>query len=290
MTTDLCLSQIRSDLNADKEVREYLFSLHWSTGCIEQFLKEARGCPKRFFLIDDSGSMMTKDTHHLTKMQGVWSTEKTTRWVELVETVHFHAKLAHISQWPTEFRFLNNHDPILVGESNDSGYHYRILEDALTTQPIHLTPLCRHMKEIIQEVEKMAPELKATGRKVKIIIATDGEASDGDLAETMKPLEHLPVWIVLRLCSESKATVEYWADIDARLEVNIDVVQNPIAEAKEVHSCNPWLNYSEQLHRLRESGITFREADFLDEKTLSLSQIHSFCSLMWSLYDIPSCC
>lgn len=30
-----------------------------------------------------------------------------TRWMELVQSLSFHAELAHIAQSPTEFRFLN---------------------------------------------------------------------------------------------------------------------------------------------------------------------------------------
>ena len=264
----------------DRRLRQHLNALHWSTGFIEQLLKEMKLCPKRYFLIDDSGSMFTNDAHQLIKVNGHWIVENTSRWMELIGTVKFHAKLAQIARWETEFRFLNNHDPIVIGDSYDSGNRYNMLENALKTLPAHQTPLCRHMRDIIREIEGMAPVLKAAGQKVKIIIATDGEASDGDLADTMKPLEHLPVWIVLRLCSESEKTAKYWADIDAKLELNMDVVQNPVTEAKEVYAYNPWLNYSEQMHRLRESGVTFREADFLDEKAFTIDQIHTFCKLM----------
>ena len=34
-----------------------------------------------------------------------------------------------------------------------------------------------------------------------LIIATDGESSDGSLAAAMKPLEQLPVSVVVRLCT-----------------------------------------------------------------------------------------
>ena len=283
MSKDAMMSM--SDINPEiqynaRKLCQYLSTLKWSTGFIEQFIKERRLCPKRYFLIDDSGSMATKDSHQLTLVNGQWTVETTTRWNELIDAVRFHAKLAQVATWNTEFRFLNNHDPIVVGTSLDSRNPYSIQENALKIPPTAMTPLCRHMREIIREIEGMAPALRASGQKVKIIIATDGESSDGDLAEAMKPLEQLPVWIVLRLCSEVKKTTEYWADIDAKLEVNIDVIQNPVCEAKEVNRYNSWLNYSEQFHRLRESGITCREADFIDEKRLSIGEIHAFCKLV----------
>ena len=34
-----------------------------------------------------------------------------------------------------------------------------------------------------------------------MIIATDGEASDGEVAKALKPLDRLPVLLILRLCT-----------------------------------------------------------------------------------------
>lgn len=69
------------------------------------------------------------------------------------------------------------------------------------------TPLCRHIREVIQEIKLIEPTLRANGQKACIIIATDGESSDGNIAEAMKPLEQLPVWVVIRLCtSDDKVT------------------------------------------------------------------------------------
>jgi hypothetical protein len=47
------------------------------------------------------------------------------------------------------------------------------------------------MKSIIA----IAPQLKAAGKKASLIICTDGEASDGDIALAMRPLHNLPVWV-----------------------------------------------------------------------------------------------
>jgi len=58
------------------------------------------------------------------------------------------------------------------------------------------------------------------------VIATDGESTDGNLADAMKPLEELPVWVVIRLCTDEDSVVEYWNNIDSQLELDMDVLDD----------------------------------------------------------------
>ena len=179
----------------------------------------------------------------------------------------------------TEFRLLNNGIPITIGGPNSNDGYERLLQ-LLNDSPNGDTPLCRHVNDVVSKITPLAPSLRATGKKVKVIIATDGEASDGNLADAMRPLKNLPVWIVVRLCTSVSSINNYWAEIDAELELNMDVIQNHRSEAKEIRGFNPWLNYTEPLHRLREGAVTFREADLLDETKLTTEQIHRFCIFM----------
>ena len=39
---------------------------------------------------------------------------------------------------------------------------------------------------------------------------SDGAATDGDVSEAMKPLQNLPVWVVVRLCTDDDSVVQYW--------------------------------------------------------------------------------
>jgi hypothetical protein len=76
-----------------------------------------------------------------------------------------------------------------------------------------------HIRDVINSplLAGMMDFLTVTRRKVVLIIATDGESSDGDLAVAMAPLAHLPVHVVVRLCTNDSKVVSYWDAIDKRL-------------------------------------------------------------------------
>jgi hypothetical protein len=151
------------------------------------------------------------------------------------------------------------------------------------------TPLCRHIREVTEKVKAMEADLRATGNKVAIIIMTDGEASDGDLAAAMKPLQQLPVWVVVRLCTDDEKVVNYWNSIDEHLEIDMDVLDDMLGESEEVYSANPWLTYTEPFHRMREFGVHMKELDLIDEQLLSPDQVRMVCSVIFDVFpsEIP---
>ena len=142
------------------------------------------------------------------------------------------------------------------------------------------TPLCYHVNEVARQIAAIAPDLRAAGKKAALIICTDGEASDGDITVALRPLHDLPVWVVIRLCTDEDPIVRYWANVDGQLELNMDVLDDPIGEAKEIQKVNNWLNYGLPLHRLREFGITAKEMDALDEAKLTTEQMRAFCGFL----------
>ena len=66
---------------------------------------------------------------------------------------------------------------------------------------------------MVRAIEALAPALRAQGKKAAVIIATDGESSDGDITDALRPLHSLPVWVVLRLCTNDTKVVDYWNNI-----------------------------------------------------------------------------
>ena len=50
----------------------------------------------------------------------------------------------------------------------------------------------------------------------------------------LKQFEQLPVWVVVRLCTDIESMVQYWNQIDADVEVDMDVLDDVTGEAAEI--------------------------------------------------------
>ena len=192
----------------------------------------------------------------------------------------FQAGLAKAANALTEFRLLNNSAPIVVGNPDDNASYLQICQVMNTSSPSGGTPLCRHINEIAAQVRAMESQLRSNGHKAAIIICTDGESSDGDVAAALRPLHSLPVWVVIRLCTDEESVAHYWNQVDDQLELDVEILDDLVSEAKEVHEKNPWFTYGEPLHLLRQFGINIKELDMLDEKALTADQIRDVCAIM----------
>jgi len=110
--------------------------------------------------------------------------------------MRFHVGLAHAANAASEFRLLNGAPPCLVGcGQSDDGYHEIVA--ALRHPPRGGTPLCRHIRDIVGQIKAMESEIRARNQVVAVVIATDGRSSDGDIVEELRPMEKLPVQIVV---------------------------------------------------------------------------------------------
>jgi hypothetical protein len=255
----------------------------------------------RIWIIDNSGSMQKPDGHRIipNKNREVVKMVPCSRWEEIVECVDYHIELAGLIEAPTRFRLLNNPganvgpQQFSVAEDPD-----RIMDDAheassiiRRARPGGCTPLTSHILEIHKEVFQMAPELRRLGKKVVMVIATDGLPTDErgyggpqhnqEFVEALRLLEGLPIWVVVRLCTDDDEVVQFYNDLDGQLELSLEVLDDFVGEAKEVTGENPWLNYALPLHRLREMGYHDRVFDMLDERPLTKTEIRDFCSLLF---------
>lgn len=284
----------------EAKLRGFLTSKFWPVGVQNIFTRNVRKVPLRIFICDDSGSMVTSDGKRL---HGEGPTTKAltcTRWAELSESLRFHLKLAQEGMLPSEFRLLNGAAPVLVGVSSSIDSEAQSLSQgtvsnltrllaAFEESPSGQTPLCWHIRDVIKHIEPIASKLRLAGQKIAIIIATDGEPTDGDLVETLRPLQQLPVWLIIRLCTDDERIVAFWNNVDTQLELDMDVIDDLFRESEGISAVNSWLTYSEPLHRLREFGITVKEFDLLDESTLTGDQIRSVAAMLLdkSLEEIP---
>jgi hypothetical protein len=121
---------------------------------------------------------------------------------------------------------LNVYDPVLVGTGADQGHGLQILMERFKSRPVEDTPLCAQMTQIINEIEEFSPLLVQHQQRATIIIATDGEPSDGDLGEVLSRLEGHPVSVVVRVCTNATGVLKYWNGLDRALRLSLDVVDD----------------------------------------------------------------
>jgi len=158
-------------------------------------------------------------------------------------------------------------------------------------RPSGFTPLRDRILEIHREVSTLSESLKSNGQRAVIVLATDGTPTDesglsgewttAQFIESMRLLEGLPVWIVIRLCTDEEKVVNFYNDLDEQLELSLEVLDDFVAEASEVHAFNGWLNYALPLHRMREFGYHDRVFDLIDERKLTKSELRRFCTLLF---------
>eukprot|EP01035_Chromulina_nebulosa_P021816 gene21816-28234_t len=262
----------------ESALREFLTANLWPPGLQDALIKGISRYPARYFICDDSGSMIASDGNRLVGSATHYKMVPCTRWAELTDSLKFHVQLAQSAGAISEFRLLNNLPPVTIGTGDRNAY--TLLLDAFDRSPSGGTPLCRHISEIVQQIRSFESQLRANSQKACVIICTDGESSDGDIAEAMKPLCTLPVWVVVRLCTDEERIVQYWENIDKSLELDMDVLDDLHGEAEQVFVLNSWLTFGQPLHHLREFGFNIKEFDLLDEQKLNLEQVRVICSII----------
>ncbi|CAB9506711.1 expressed unknown protein [Seminavis robusta] len=299
-TTNLALAK-KQHKDIDELQLERLVEQGYSRGLAESLTKTKAAFGQRIWIIDNSGSMRHTDGHRIvpTLKKGDVKMVPCSRWEEIQECVKYHIAMAGAIEASTYFRFLN-HPGANVGPQQFSvaDNSERIMEDVHDAQniirrakPGGCTPLTSHILEIHREVKALAPELRRTGQRVTIVIATDGLPTDEcgyggevlqkEFVDALRMLEGLPVWVVIRLCTDEDKVVEFYNDLDVILELSVEVLDDFVAEAKEVCEFNPWLNYALPIHRMREMGYHDRVFDMLDERLLTKSELRDFCFLLF---------
>lgn len=93
----------KSSILLDRQT-EQLMDMGFPRGLAVEMGKTRSVFPVRFWILDNSGSMMTNDGSCIRGS----SSFQCTRWAELQETVNYHATLAGVMQATTVFRMLND--------------------------------------------------------------------------------------------------------------------------------------------------------------------------------------
>mmetsp|Transcript_58647 Transcript_58647/g.124453 ORF Transcript_58647/g.124453 Transcript_58647/m.124453 type:complete len:414 (+) Transcript_58647:220-1461(+) len=282
---------------------QQLMAQGFTRGHATSLAQTIKNFPLRIWVVDNSGSMQKTDGHRFveTKRSRDVRVVSCSRWNEIKDCIEYHTQMAAALEAPTTFRMLNDPacgpnsqqfgiaesslDPLVLQEEVD-----RSITIMKTAQPGGVTPLVKHVWEIAQSVRELEPQLRADGCRVAIILATDGLPTDErgygggaiqqQFVEALRGLEGLPVWVVVRLCTDEEKVVEFYNDLDGQLELSLEVLDDFIGEAGEVYEHNPWLNYALPLHRLREMGYHHRIFDMMDERPFTHEELREYCSLL----------
>jgi hypothetical protein len=114
----------------------------------------------------------------------------------------------------------------LIGTGADQGIGFRILMERFNSKPMGESPICAQMEQIIGEIESFSPVLEQQQKRATIIIATDGEPSDGNLGKLLTRTQALPVSIVVRICTNDRTVLRFWDTLDRELGLSLDVVDD----------------------------------------------------------------
>jgi Mg-chelatase subunit ChlD len=241
----------------ERGARQFLQNNGFPLGFVNAVIRSRQTFAQRYWIVDNSGSMASADGQRLASGAGsAGKLVRCTRWEEAVDMLNFHAALAAALAAPTTFTLLNppaNGAPqtVVVADAQSAS----TLHTSLAGGPGGGTPLCQAVRNVVTAVLADEHAIRAAGRRVTVVILSDGLPSDGDLALALAPLARLPVWLVVRLCCDEQPVLDFWSKVDSSLEIEMDVLDDLRGEAAECAKMNGWLAYGPPLHRLREWGI-----------------------------------
>lgn len=215
-----------------------------------------------FIVIDDSGSMGNCDGKLYDFRQKEPSPRLAPRSDELAADFELIFNFLFHSNIQTKVSFLNKANIVLNTQDDLATALQR-----LRMEPSGATPICGKLNDIYDNIVGNRQNLENAGKRALLLISSDGEATDGNLTDSIRRFKGLPVTIVVRICSSDKKILNYWNNIEKDVEMGLDVIDDIESEAKQIEKLNNFFRYSYSIHILRQMGVTI--LDNLDEKTLN---------------------
>jgi len=254
--------------------------------------------PLRIWIVDNSGSMNSSGGSRIVKAGDKIAKVNATRWQELGDSVGMAAEISVRLGVRTDFNLLNGtpkgqfftcgHDDGRTSVTPGVPCDLDGMRAVMAESPRGGTPLTEAIERIITSVAPGADKLRANGQQVAVVIATDGLPNNpSTFLRKLQELQQLPVWLIVRLCTDQDNVVEYWTELDKQLEAPLEVLDDLVGEAKEIAAVSPWLTYGPPLHHAREFGCKNKLFDLLDETRLLPSQAKELAELILGCKPLP---
>ena len=242
----------------------------YSHGLTQTLLKHSERFAQRIWILDNSGSMRLGDGRSIVETtDGRIEEIPVSRWDELQHTALHHAEMAATLGMKTHFRLLNYpgerigvQEFTICEQEGNTEQELRQAHNILQrTKPAGVTPLTDHILSIQESIRLFKPELTTNDQLVSLVIATDGiptdpsgqetEQAKQDFLESLKLMDDLPVWIVVRLCTKDEKVVEFYNELDSQLEISLEVSAEGCKDnpSSSVLFCLPYKCTTIILHR-----------------------------------------
>lgn len=196
--------------------------------------------PLRIVILDNSGSMQQGDGKRLVahgREAGSFRSISCSRWQELSADASHLASMSAALDARTDFHLLNPSPGFNTASLCQASWEgvaplgplvgLSTLKTMLAgVQPQGTTPLTEAVMNVVSMLEPSAQALRARGEQIAVIIATDGLPNSKEtFVQAMQLLQSLPVWVVVRLCTDDESVVSFWNELDAALEAPLEVLE-----------------------------------------------------------------
>ena len=151
------------------------------------------------------------------------------------------------------------------------------------TIPCYTTPLAEHIWAVYEQIKGICSTF-SPGQRVAIVIASDGVPNQPQsFLDAMAVLQKLPVYLIVRLCTNDEASFQFWTTLDLDLDIAIEILDDFEAEAEAAFTMNPWCNYCMPLQRAREWGFRTKLLESLRERPLTHNELRDYCALIFGV-------
>lgn len=283
--------------NAAHNMLNGLLQLGVPFGLAQLVSEEDHTVGLRIFLLDNSGSTASYDGKYLDTVSGggpQWTA--CSRWDEIRRMAIDQAQWNATTGVPCEFILLNSPSgqafttfregidlATVDPHRGDMPAQLASLSDMLqNTRPMGATPLAARIQQIESRIQTAHNGLVGQGRRIVVVVATDGlptstssnipsQTAQGEVVTVLRQISmQLPVFIVVRLCTDETNVVEFYNRVDEEEELPLEVIDDMTSEADEAwRMSNGWLTYTPAIHTIREGGTFVKFFDLLDERRLT---------------------